>query len=55
MTVPKRTLIKNVTTMRNKAMMILIFTPFVGRTYIEGSQRRIYLSDRPYRLDWGKN
>ncbi len=41
MAVPKATLIKNVTTLRNKAMMILIFTPFVGETYIEGPQRRI--------------
>ncbi len=41
MAVPKITLIKNVTAMRNAAMMILIFTPFVGGTYIEDPQRRI--------------
>ena len=41
MAVPKITLIKYTPTMRNRVMMILIFTPFAGETYIEGPQRRI--------------
>lgn len=49
MAVPKATLIKNVTMLRNKARMNRIFPPFVGRTYIEG----LYL-DRSYETKLGR-